>query len=60
MAITRTELANLVGHLSAMRTAIEAMQRHLDESHRMIFHLMEEQGLARDPQGLTPPEERGT
>jgi hypothetical protein len=60
MSITRTELANLVGHLSAMRTAIEAMQRHLDESHRMIFALMQEEGLADDPQGLTTPEERGT
>jgi hypothetical protein len=60
MAITRTELANLVGHLSAMRMAIDAMQRHLDESHRMIFLMMEEQGLAEDPTGLRTPEEHGT
>ena len=43
-----------------MRTAIEAMQHHLDESHRMIFLMMQEQGLAEDPKGLTAPEERGT
>jgi hypothetical protein len=60
MAITRTELASLVGHLAAMRTAIEAIQRHLDESHRLIFLMMQEQGLAEDPKGLTTPEERGT
>jgi hypothetical protein len=60
MAITRTELANLVGHLSSMRTAIEVLQRHLDESQRAIFLMMQEEGLAGDPRGLTTPEERGT
>ena len=60
MAITRTELANLVSHLSAMRTAAAAIQRHLDESQRLIFLVMQEQGLAGDPKGLTTPEERGT
>ena len=60
MAVTRTDLANLVAHLSAMRTAMDAMQRHLDESHRLIFLIMQEQGLAADPRGLTTPEERGT
>jgi hypothetical protein len=60
MATTRNELANLVGHLSSMRTQIEAVQRHLDEAHRLIFSMMKEQGLAEDPKGLTTPEERGT
>jgi hypothetical protein len=60
MAVTRTELGNLVSHLNAMRTAIEAMQRHLDESCRAIFLMMEEEGLAGDPKGLSTPEERGT
>jgi len=36
------------------------MQRHLDESHRMIFAMMQGQGLAEDPKGLTTPKERGT
>ena len=60
MAVTRAELTSLVGHLSSIRMAIESMQRHLDESHRMIFSIMQEQGLASDPKGLTTPEERGT
>jgi hypothetical protein len=60
MAMTRNELANLVGHLTSMRFQVEAIQRQLDEAHRLIFLVMKEQGLAEDPKGLTTPEERGT
>jgi hypothetical protein len=60
MAVTRSELANLVGQLNSMRTAIDALQRHLEESQRLVFHMMEDLGLADDPKGLTTPEERGT
>lgn len=60
MGITRSELANLVGHLNSMRTAIDTMQRHLDESQQTIFAMMREHGLAEDPRGLTRAEEHGT
>jgi hypothetical protein len=39
-----------------MGTAIESIQRHLDESHRMIFSMMKKQGLAKNPKGLTTPD----
>ncbi|HEV8310732.1 MAG TPA: hypothetical protein VGW35_23965 [Methylomirabilota bacterium] len=57
----KSQLARLAAHITAMRLAIDTLQRHLHDSEAVMAALLEQQhGVAGRAEGLRAPEERGS
>ncbi len=56
MSRLRRELADLAGRIQAMKVAVEAIDRHLEDAERTLLRLMAE----HDGEEPAPPGQRGS